>query len=134
LGGSVGGRRLALWGLAFKANTDDMREAPALPFIDEMTAEGAIIVAHDPHAMLETRRRIGDRIEYAATMYDAVAEADALVVMTEWNSYRNPDFARLKAALRYPVLIDARNLYDPVRLRALGFVYDSIGRPAGGVG
>jgi UDPglucose 6-dehydrogenase len=129
LGGSLAGRKIALWGLAFKPNTDDMREAPALAFIEEVTGAGASIVAHDPAAMHETQRRIGDRIAYADAMYDALVGADALVVMTEWNNYRNPDFARIKAALAQPVLIDMRNLYDPARMIAQGFTYDSIGRP-----
>jgi len=131
LGGSLSGKRIALWGLAFKPNTDDMREAPSLSFIDEVTGAGAAIVAHDPAAMHETQRRIGDRIAYADHMYDALLGADALVVMTEWNSYRNPDFARIKAALAAPVIIDMRNLYDPARMLGLGFTYDSIGRPQG---
>ena len=131
LGGSLGGKRIALWGLAFKPNTDDMREAPSLSFIDEVTGAGATIVAHDPAAMPETQRRLGDRIAYAGHMYDALVGADALVVMTEWNSYRNPDFARIKTALAGPVIIDMRNLYDPARMRGLGFTYDSIGRPQG---
>jgi len=129
LGGAVQGARIALWGLAFKANTDDMRESPALTVIDALLAEGATVVAHDPEALDEARRRLGTRIDYADAMYDAVHAADALVVMTDWNMYRNPDFARIKRALRAPVLVDLRNLYDPARLVALGFHYTSVGRP-----
>jgi UDPglucose 6-dehydrogenase len=128
LGDGLAGARIALWGLAFKANTDDMRESPALVLIDELLAAGATVVAHDPAAMHETQRRIGDRIAYAASSYAAATGADALVIVTDWNEYRFPDFARIKAALRAPVLIDGRNLYDPEKLRGLGFVYRSVGR------
>lgn len=128
LGGAVAGRRIALWGLAFKANTDDMRESPALVLIDELLAAGATVVAHDPAAMHETQRRIGDRITYADSGYAAADGADALVIVTDWNEYRFPDFARIKAALRTPVVVDGRNLYDPEKMRAFGFTYRSIGR------
>ena len=128
LGGTVEGRRIALWGLAFKANTDDMRESPALVLIDELLAAGATVVAHDPAAMHETQRRIGDRITYAESGYAAAEGADALVIVTDWNEYRFPDFARIKAALRTPVVVDGRNLYDPEKMRAFGFTYRSIGR------
>ena len=127
-GGALRGKRIALWGLAFKANTDDMRESPALVLIDELLAAGATVVAHDPAAMHETQRRIGDRITYAPSNYAAAEGADALVIVTDWNEYRFPDFARVKAALRTPVLIDGRNLYDPAKMQALGFTYRSIGR------
>ena len=128
LGGDVRGRRIALWGLAFKANTDDMRESPSLPLIDALLAAGATVVAHDPAAMHETERRLGDRIAYAKTNYDAITGADALVIVTDWNEYRFPDFSRISAALRTPVVVDGRNLYDPEKMRALGFTYRSIGR------
>lgn len=128
LGGSVKGKRVALWGLAFKANTDDMRESPALVLIDELLAAGAEVVAHDPAAMHETHRRVGDRIAYAKTSYDAAAGADALVIVTDWNEYRFPDFARVRGALRTPVVVDGRNLYDPEKMATLGFTYRSIGR------
>jgi len=128
LNGKLRGSHIALWGLAFKPNTDDMREAPALTLIDGLLAAGATVVAHDPAAMPECRRRLGDRIRYADTNYDALDGADALVIVTDWNEYRHPDFNRMKQALRRPVIIDGRNLYNPDRLRSLGFVYDSIGR------
>ncbi|MCE9601984.1 MAG: UDP-glucose/GDP-mannose dehydrogenase family protein [Gemmatimonadetes bacterium] len=128
LGGEVRGRRIALWGLAFKANTDDMRESPALTLIESLLESGATVVAHDPAAMHETERRLGDRIAYARTGYDAISGADALVIVTDWNEYRFPDFARIKSALRTPVVVDGRNLYDPEKMRALGFTYRSIGR------
>jgi UDPglucose 6-dehydrogenase len=128
LDGGVKGARVALWGLAFKPQTDDMREAPALTLIEDLLGAGASVVAHDPVAMEEARRRLGDTIAYADTNYDAIDGADALIVVTDWNEYRHPDFKRVKAALRRPVLIDGRNLYDPAKLGALGLTYLSIGR------
>jgi UDPglucose 6-dehydrogenase len=129
LGTGVQGLHIALWGLAFKPNTDDMREAPALVLIDQLLAAGATVTAHDPAAMHEAERRVGGRIAFAETNYEALEGADALVVVTEWNEYRHPDFARIKATLRRPVLVDGRNLYEPSKMRALGFTYDCIGRP-----
>ena len=126
--GSVSGKRVALWGLAFKPNTDDMREAPALVLIEELLAAGAEVVAHDPVAMHETERRIGSTIRYAETSYAALEGADALVVVTDWNEYRHPDFERIKSTLRSPVIVDGRNLYDARKMIALGFTYSSIGR------
>jgi UDPglucose 6-dehydrogenase len=126
--GTLDGARIALWGLAFKPQTDDMREAPALTLIDELLEAGAKVVAHDPAAMHETERRIGDRIEYAETNYDALDGADALVVVTDWNEYRHPDFGKIKALLKRPIVVDGRNLYDPAKMRSLGFTYLSIGR------
>jgi UDPglucose 6-dehydrogenase len=126
--GSVTGKRVAVWGLAFKPNTDDMREAPALVLIEELLESGAKVVAHDPVAMHETERRIGKSIEYAESSYAALDGADALVVVTDWNEYRHPDFARIKAALRTPIVVDGRNLYDPRKMHTLGFRYESIGR------
>jgi UDPglucose 6-dehydrogenase len=134
LGGSVAGARVAVWGLAFKPNTDDMREAPSLVLIEALLASGATVAAHDPAAMQETRHKLGDRITYADTNYAALDGADALVVVTDWNEYRHPDFARIKSTLRRPVLIDGRNLYDRSKMTALGFVYDSIGRRGAGAG
>ena len=127
-GGDLRGKRIALWGLAFKANTDDMRESPALVLIEALRNAGATVVAHDPAAMHETERRIGNAIEYAKSGHEAATGADALVVVTEWNEYRFPDFAKVKAELRQPIVIDGRNLYDPDKMRALGFTYRSIGR------
>jgi UDPglucose 6-dehydrogenase len=130
LSGGVKGKRIALWGLAFKPNTDDMREAPSLVLIDELLAAGAEVVAHDPVAMHETERRIGTRIRYATNGYEALEGADALVVVTEWNEYRHPDFDRIRRTLKTPMVVDGRNLYDAARMRRLGFQYDSIGRGA----
>ena len=126
--GDLRGRRVALWGLAFKPNTDDMREAPALVLIDQLLEAGAKVVAHDPVAMHEAQRRIGDRISYAETSYGALPGADALVIVTDWNEYRHPDFARIKETLKSPVVVDGRNLYDRRKMAALGFTYASIGR------
>ncbi len=131
LGDSLRGARVAVWGLAFKPNTDDMREAPALVLIEAVLAAGGTVVAHDPAAMDEARRRLDDRITYAETGYAALDGADALVVITDWNEYRHPDFGRIKQALRRPVIVDGRNLYDPSKMRTLGFQYLSIGRGAG---
>jgi UDPglucose 6-dehydrogenase len=128
LGAKLAGARIAVWGLAFKAQTDDMRESPALSLIDAVLAAGAQVVAHDPAAMEEAERRLGASIGYAKTNYDALDGADALVIVTDWNEYRFPDFARIKAALRQPVVIDGRNLYDPTKMQQLGFTYRSIGR------
>jgi UDPglucose 6-dehydrogenase len=129
--GELKGKRIAVWGLAFKPNTDDMREAASLVLIEELLAAGATVVAHDPVAMHETQRRIGDKITYAESSYDALAGADALVVVTDWNEYRHPDFARIKESLKSPIVVDGRNLYDTAKMRKLGFTYSSIGR--GGV-
>jgi UDPglucose 6-dehydrogenase len=128
MGGAVRGARIAVWGLAFKPQTDDMRESPALTLIEELLSAGATVVAHDPVAMPEARRRLGDRISYAASNYDALTGAAALVVVTDWNEYRHPDFARIKSALTRPIVIDGRNLYDPAKMAALGITYSSIGR------
>jgi UDPglucose 6-dehydrogenase len=128
LDGQVRGARVALWGLAFKPQTDDMRESPALTLIEDLLVNEAAVIAHDPVAMNEARRRLGDRIEYARTNYDAIEGADALVVVTDWNEYRHPDFSRIMRALKRPVLIDGRNLYDHAKMATLGFTYLSIGR------
>ena len=128
--GNLDGRRIAIWGLAFKPNTDDMREAASLVLIDELLEAGAQVVAHDPVAMHETERRIGNRIQYAETNYEALAGADALVIVTDWNEYRHPDFSRIREALKTPVVVDGRNLYDPRKMKSIGFTYASIGRGA----
>jgi UDPglucose 6-dehydrogenase len=128
LGGSVRGKHIAVWGLAFKPNTDDMREAPSLTLIEALLRSGATVAAHDPVAMVEGQRRLGDVIRYAASNYDALDGAHALVIVTDWNEYRHPDFSRMKATLRQPIVIDGRNLYNAARMQSLGFMYDSIGR------
>jgi UDPglucose 6-dehydrogenase len=131
LGEDLSGCRFALWGLAFKPNTDDMREAPSREIIAALVARGASIVAYDPVAMPEAKRIFGDapRLAYAASPMDAVAAADALVVVTEWKEFRSPDFGALRGALKRPLLFDGRNLYEPALVRAAGLEYFSIGRP-----
>lgn len=127
------GCRVAIWGLSFKPGTDDMREAPSLVLIEQLLGWGATVCAHDPAAMDEARRRLGDaggKIAYAETGYEALKEADALVIVTDWNEYRHPDFTRLKTTLKRPIIIDGRNLYDPRKMSTVGFIYYSIGRRA----
>lgn len=119
----------AIWGLAFKPNTDDMREAPALVTIEGLLERGARVVAHDPVAMDEARRILGNRIEFRGTNYEALEGASALLIHTEWHPYRRPDFQRMKAAMAQPVILDGRNLYSPLRMAELGFEYASVGRP-----
>ena len=128
--GDLKGKRVALWGLAFKAGTDDMREAPALTIIAGLLESGVSICAHDPAAMDHARGLLGNRIDFAETNYEALEGADALVVVTDWNEYRHPDFDRVKRTLKQPVIVDGRNLYDVERMRELGVRYHSIGRPS----
>jgi UDPglucose 6-dehydrogenase len=130
LGDRLDGKRIAVWGLAFKPNTDDMRESPALTLIERLLEAGARVIVHDPAAMDEGKRRLGDAVEFADSSYDAIEGADALVVVTDWNEYRHPDFAHMKESLRTPVVVDGRNLYALDRMGKLGFTYHSIGRAA----
>jgi UDPglucose 6-dehydrogenase len=129
-GPDLGGRRFALWGLAFKPNTDDMREAPSRVIVDELLARGATVRAYDPAAMHEARRVFGELpgLDYADGPMEAVEGADALVIVTEWKEFRSPDFDALKAALKESVVIDGRNMYPPELPRASGLEYLSIGR------
>jgi len=124
----VRGRTVAVWGLAFKAETDDVRDSPALALVDLLLQDGATVRVHDPAALTTARRVLGDRVTYAEHAYDALAGADALAIVTEWLEYRNPDFARIRQLLRRPLIVDGRNLYEPDRLARLGFTYDSLGR------
>jgi UDPglucose 6-dehydrogenase len=126
--GDLRGARIAVWGLSFKPQTDDMRESPALVLIDALLGAGATVCAHDPVAIEEAKRRIGDAVEYAETNYEALRGADALAVVTDWNEYRHPDFKRMREIMKRPIIVDGRNLYEPQRMRAAGFVYASIGR------
>ncbi len=126
--GDVAGRTIAVWGLAFKAGTDDMRESPAIVLVDALLEAGATVQAHDPQAMTVARGLWGERVRFAADPYAALDGADALVVVTEWLEYRNPDFDRIRAALHQPVVIDGRNLYAPARMAELGFQHATIGR------
>ena len=127
-GADLSGRRFALWGLAFKPNTDDMREAPSLVLIEDLLARGAAVCAFDPVAMSEARRLLGDRVDFAEAPLSALAGADALLVVTEWKEFRSPDFAAIKSRLKQPVIFDGRNLYDPVHLAGAGIEYHAIGR------
>ncbi len=126
--GDLRGRQIAVWGLAFKPETDDMRESPSIPLVEGVLAAGGKVVAHDPKATDSARAVFGDRIRYAAEPYEAIEGADALVIVTEWLVYRNPDLERVKAGLRAPIVIDGRNLFDPARMRRAGFRYLSLGR------
>lgn len=123
------GRHFALWGLAFKPNTDDIREAPALYIIEALLAEGATVTAFDPEAINNVRKTMGDKIEYAENQYAALKGADALIIATEWNEFRTPDFLKIVSNLKNKVIFDGRNLFDTAIIRELGFHYESIGRP-----
>jgi len=124
----VSGKTLAIWGLAFKPRTDDMREAPAIAIIERLLTLGAKVRAYDPEATETARCLFGDRITLCEKSYDALDGADALVVVTEWNTFREPDFEKMRTLLRSPVVFDGRNVYSPEQMRALGFTYFSIGR------
>jgi UDPglucose 6-dehydrogenase len=117
-----------LWGLAFKPNTDDIREAPALAIIEMLLKEGVTLRVHDPEALNEVKKLVGDKIQYFENNYDALKGADAMVVVTEWNEFRRPDFSRMKSLLKSPVIFDGRNIYNPGKLREMGFTYYGIGR------
>jgi len=125
---SLAGRTIALWGLAFKPRTDDMREAPAIPIIERLLAKGAKVNAYDPAATPVARRLFDGRIALCERSYDALAGADALAIVTEWNEFREPDFTKMRTLLKAPVVFDGRNIYSPEQMQALGFTYFSIGR------
>src|SRR5262245_18880948 len=127
-GESLRGRTFAIWGLSFKPRTDDMREAPSLTVVEGLLKAGARVQVHDPEALTEARRNFGDRVSYHAINYDALDGADALLILTEWNEFRRPDFARMRKLLKQPVIIDGRNVYEPDDMQELGFLYHSIGR------
>jgi UDPglucose 6-dehydrogenase len=122
------GKRFALWGLAFKPNTDDIREAPALYIIDALTKEGATICAFDPEAMKNVKETVGNIIDYAENQYDALKDADALIIATEWNEFRTPDFLKIVTRLKNKAIFDGRNLFDLAAIKELGFHYESVGR------
>jgi UDPglucose 6-dehydrogenase len=126
--GTLKGKTIGVWGLAFKPKTDDMREAPAVPLIKALVSAGATVVAYDPEATKVARGIFGDRISYAASNYDAIKGADALVIVTEWNEFRRPDFGRMKTLMRAPLVFDGRNLFTPDEMKQQGFSYHSIGR------
>jgi UDPglucose 6-dehydrogenase len=126
--GDLKGKRVAIWGLAFKPRTDDMREAPSLTVIGRLIEAGATICAFDPVAEHTTRAVLGDKIEYAKKQYDALKGADALAICTEWNEFRRPDWDRMKASMKQHVIFDGRNIFEPARVEELGFEYYGIGR------
>lgn len=123
------GKHFALWGLAFKPNTDDIREAPALYIIDELLKAGATVNAYDPEAMENVKAIYGDKISFSENQYDALKGADALVIATEWNEFRTPDFLKIVSNMKKKAVFDGRNLFDTTAIRELGFYYESIGRP-----
>jgi UDPglucose 6-dehydrogenase len=125
---NIHGKHFALWGLAFKPNTDDIREAPALSIIDELTKGGATITAYDPEAMANLKAQIGEKIQYATNQYHALEKADALIIATEWSEFRTPDFDLIQRCMSHKVIFDGRNLWDPIIISKLGVSYYSIGR------
>ncbi|HNY30624.1 MAG TPA: UDP-glucose/GDP-mannose dehydrogenase family protein [Fibrobacteria bacterium] len=127
-GEDLTGKTFAIWGLAFKPKTDDMRESPSLTVIRGLLDRGAKVVAHDPEAIKEAKRIFGDAVVFTENNYEACTEADALVILTEWSTYQRPNFETIKRLLRNPLVIDARNIYAPERMRQMGFTYHSIGR------
>ena len=122
------GKKIALWGLAFKPNTDDIREAPALYIIEELLKEGAIISTFDPEAMNNVKELVGDKITFMGNQYDALNDTDALIIATEWSEFRTPDFDKMKGLMRNKVIFDGRNVFDLEQMKELGFYYESIGR------
>lgn len=126
--GDLQGKTIAVWGLAFKPNTDDIREAPALTIISRLLNKGARILAYDPEAMDNVRQIFGDKITFCEHEYDALKDADALAIITEWNEFRTPDFDLIKQLMKNPIIFDGRNIYDVQSVKNLGFYYDSIGR------
>ncbi len=127
-GGNISNKHFALWGLAFKPNTDDVREAPSISLINYLLDAGATISAFDPEAVETTKTVLGNKINYAENSYKVLEGADALIIVTEWNEFRNPDFSKIKSILKAPVIFDGRNLYDLDKMKATNFIYYSIGR------
>ena len=126
--GNLRQKRLGVWGLAFKPRTNDMRDAPSIQIVESLLSDGAQITAYDPEAMEEAKKLFGDRIELAASNYGCLEDSDALLLVTEWQAFRNPNFERMKTIMRQPVIFDGRNIYDPAHVRQMGFTYYSIGR------
>jgi UDPglucose 6-dehydrogenase len=126
--GSLKGRTIGIWGLAFKPKTDDMREAPAVPIIQALVEKGAKVQAYDPEAMKTAKALFGSKVQYAQSSYDALKGADALAILTEWHEFREPDFQKMRKLMRTPVIFDGRNIYQPQHMKANGFTYNSIGR------
>jgi UDPglucose 6-dehydrogenase len=128
IAGQLAGRTIAVWGLAFKPRTDDIREAPSLVLIERLLAAGAKLHVHDPEALANVRNLFGDKLLYAEQPYDALPGAEALAIITEWKEFLQPDFARMRSLMKAPVVFDGRNLYSTKAMRAAGFTYYSIGR------
>jgi UDPglucose 6-dehydrogenase len=128
--GALRGKTVAIWGLAFKPRTDDIREAPALVLVDSLLEAGVHLRVHDPEALANVKAIYGDKLTYCDRPYGALEQADALVIATEWNEFRSPDFEVMARLLRQPVVFDGRNVFDPPRMAALGFTYYGIGRAA----
>jgi UDPglucose 6-dehydrogenase len=124
----LAGKVIACWGLAFKPRTDDMREAPAITIVNRLLEAGATVRTHDPEAIEEAKKIFGSQIEYSTNQYEILENADALAVITDWNEYRNPDFERMRRCLKHPLVVDGRNLYNPLRMAAGGFIYFPLGR------
>jgi UDPglucose 6-dehydrogenase len=124
----LAGRHFAVWGLAFKPRTDDMREAPSLTIVEGLLSRGATVAVHDPEALEEARKHFGDRVTYHRVNYEALENADGLLIVTEWNEFRRPDFPRMKPLMRTPIIFDGRNVYDPDVMRDHGFIYIPMGR------
>jgi len=126
--GSMKGKTIAMWGLAFKPRTDDMREAPSIEVAKGVLSDGGRIVAYDPQAEGTARRVLDKRVEYSPSAYEALKGAHALAIVTEWNEFREPDFSRMRSLMKSPVIFDGRNLFTPEQMKAEGFTYYSIGR------
>ena len=129
MGKSLKKKTVAVWGLAFKPRTDDMREAPAVPIIKGLLERGAKVQAYDPEAMPVAKNIFGSKISFTKTAYAALKGADVLLIVTEWNEFREPDFEKMKTLMTHHVILDGRNIYQPAAVRAAGFTYASIGRP-----
>jgi Predicted UDP-glucose 6-dehydrogenase len=126
--GDLSGKQIAIWGLAFKPDTDDIREAPALYLINELLQAGATVTAYDPEAMENVKGIVGDKIAFAENEYEALKDADALLICTEWGVFRNPDFGKMKSLMKDSVIFDGRNLFEIAEMNKNGFYYSSIGR------
>ena len=122
------GKKIAIWGLAFKPNTDDIREAPAIDVINELLLEDVEITAYDPEAMPNIKRIYGDKIQYGSSAYDILKDADCLLICTEWSEFRQPSFVRMKSLLKSPAIFDGRNMFDLEVMENNGFYYESVGR------
>jgi UDPglucose 6-dehydrogenase len=126
-GEDLKGKHFAFWGLSFKPETDDMREAPSLVMVDELTKRGATVCAYDPEAIHEAKKIIGEKITYSKDAYSALKNADALILLTEWREFRSPDWEKVRNELKSPILFDGRNIYESSQLRSNGFNYNGIG-------